>query len=91
MARPLMAKLPRQGVTMIEDPPAITDDDHDESFKRDEEERCQQERIDKAPIAVVEEREEWEERLAEQKQEHWAQIILFCIIVAALVWVFLSH
>jgi hypothetical protein len=77
---------------MIEDPAPITDDDHDESFKRDEEERRQQERIDKTvPIAVVEERKEWEERLVKQKQEHWAQIILFCIIVAALVWVFLSH
>jgi hypothetical protein len=63
------------------------------SFKRDEEERRQQERIDKAvAMAVVEERKEWEEQLAKQKQEqeHWTQIILFCIIVAALVWAFLS-
>jgi hypothetical protein len=79
---------------MIEDPPAITDDDLDESFKRDEEERPQQERIDKVVAnAVVEDRKDWEERLAKQKQEHWAQIILLCIIVVALVWVFLflSH
>ena len=70
---------------MIEGPPEIPDDDLDESFKRDEEERRQQERIDKA---VAEDRKEWEERSA--KQEHWAQIILFCIIVVALVWVFLQ-
>jgi len=58
---------------MIEDPPENTDDDLDESLKRDEEERRQQERIDKAgAIAVVEEGKEWEERLAKQKQEHWA-------------------
>ena len=77
---------------MIEGPPEIPDDDLDESFKRDEEERRQQERIDKAVAnAVVEERKEWEERLAKQKQEHWAQIIIFCMIVVALVWVFLSH
>jgi len=77
---------------MIEGPPEITDDDLDESFKRDEEEGRQQETIDKpVAIAVVEERKEWEERLAEQKQEHWTQIILFCIIVVALVWIFLAQ
>jgi len=62
------------------------------SSKHDEEERGQQERIDKAvAMAVVEERRGWEELLAKQKQEqeYWAQIILFCIIVAALVWAFL--
>jgi hypothetical protein len=78
-------------LAMIEDPPEITDDDLDESFKHDEEERGQQDGIDKAvAMAVVEERKGWEE-LANQKQEqeHWAQIILFCIIVAALVWAFL--
>jgi hypothetical protein len=67
-------------------------DDLYEGFKRDEEERRQQERIDEAvAMAVAEERKEWEWKLAKQKEEHWAQIIVICMIVAALVWAFLSH
>jgi hypothetical protein len=61
---------------MLEKPPAPTD----EMFKRDEEERRQQERIDKA---VEEEREKWEARLAKEK-ENRRLVVHLVVLVAGL-------